>query len=343
MTTRVAINGFGRIGRLAFRHFMELDKDTVEVVAINDIVPLDNLAYLLRYDSVYNEPTATIEAGDGVLHWNDKEIRFTHEKQPTDLPWGEMDVDIAVEASGVFTKADLAAQHLEAGADYVIVTAPSSGVKLTVCMGVNEEKFDPSEHKVISNASCTTNCLAPVVKVLHDKFGIVTGLLTTVHAYTSSQAIVDAPSKKWRRGRAAAVSVVPTTTGAATATTEVIPELEGRLDGMAMRVPVPSGSIIDFVFQSEKDVSVESINEAFHQAAQGDKMKGILGITEEELVSSDIIGSNYSALVDAESTMVLQNRSAKVLAWYDNEWGYARRVVDLTSYVAERITEKQTA
>ncbi len=343
MTTRIAINGFGRIGRLTFRHFMEMHNPSVEVVALNDIVPLDNLAYLLRRDSIYNDPKATIKAGDGVLHWDDKEIHFSHEKDPTQLPWDELGVDIVVEASGIFTARDQAAQHLQAGANYVIVSAPSKGADLTVCMGVNQEKFNPNEHKVISNASCTTNCLAPVAKVLHEEFGIRSGFLTTVHAYTSSQGIVDSPSKKWRRGRAAAVSIVPTSTGAASATAKVIPALEGKIDGMAMRVPTPSGSIIDFTFQSEKVVSVEAINKALRSAANSQKMRGILGVSDDELVSADIVGSTYSALVDAPSTMTLQQHSGKVLAWYDNEWGYARRVVDITAYVAAEVSEKQPA
>jgi len=319
---------------------MQSTANDIEVVAINDIAPLDNLAYLLRRDSVYKDPGATIETEDGALRWNDRKIRFLQEKQPENLPWQELDVDIVVEASGAFTARDKAALHLRAGAEYVVITAVSTGADLTVCLGVNEEDFDPTRHKVISNASCTTNCLAPVAKVLHEEFGIVAGFLTTVHAYTSSQGIVDRPSKKWRRGRAGAVSIVPTTTGAATATTEVLPELKGRLDGMAMRVPVPSGSVIDFVFQSEKDVSVEAINAAFGEAAENKAMKGILGISDDELVSADIVGSNYSALVDASSTRVLQKKMAKVLAWYDNEWGYACRVADMATYVARQAFAK---
>lgn len=335
MTTRIGINGFGRIGRLTFRHFMEMQHDAVEVVAVNDIIPLDNLAYLLRYDSVYNAPRAEIRADGDLLHWNDKTIRFCSEKEPAKLPWRDLDVDLVIEASGIFTARDKAAQHLDAGAQRVIVSAPSKGADLTVCMGVNEQKFDPSSHHVISNASCTTNCLAPVAKVLNDEFGIVSGLLTTVHAYTSSQGIVDSPAKKWRRGRAAAVSIVPTTTGAATATSEVIPELEGKLDGLAMRVPTPSGSIIDFTFQSEKTLDADAINDALRRAANSEQMRGILGVSDDELVSADIIGSTYSALVDAPSTMSLQEHTGKVLAWYDNEWGYARRVVDLAILVGK--------
>lgn len=333
MTKRIAINGFGRIGRLIFRQMME--EGELEVVALNDIAPLDNLAYLLRHDSVHVDPDVPIEAGDGMLRWGDQEVKFTSIRNPAELPWDELDVDIALESTGLFTKREDAAMHLEAGADRVIITAPGKEADITICMGVNHEKLSLDEHYVISNASCTTNCLSPVAKVLDDEFGIVTGFLTTIHAYTSSQSIVDAPSRKWRRGRAGAVSIVPTTTGAAIATTKVLPQLEGKMDGMAMRVPVPNGSIIDFVAQTEGEVTVESVNEAFHRASESKAMKGILGISEEELVSVDIIGMTYSALVDAKSTRVLGDHTTKVIAWYDNEWGYARRVMDLTNYVGE--------
>ena len=331
MATRVAINGFGRIGRIVFRQAME--SDALDVVALNDVVPLDNLAYLLKYDSVHRNPEVAVKASDGALRWGGEEVRFLSEKDPTALPWKEMEVELVLEASGAFTKREDAAKHLEAGAKRVIVTAPSKGADVTICPGVNQEAFDPDSHTVISNASCTTNCLAPVAKVLDDAFGIESGLLTTVHAYTSSQAIVDAPSKKWRRGRAGAASIVPTTTGAAVATTLVLPHLEGKLDGLAMRVPVPNGSIIDFVATTREKVSVESVNRAMRDAASG-SMEGILGFTQEELVSQDIIGSDYSALVDGLSTMTLGENTAKVLAWYDNEWGYSRRVVDMAEFVA---------
>jgi glyceraldehyde 3-phosphate dehydrogenase len=333
MSKRVAINGFGRIGRLVFRQIME--RDVFDVIAINDIAPLDNLVYLLRHDSVQSEPDAKITIQDSKLVWDSKVIRFLSERDPAKLPWEEMDVDLVLEASGVFTKREDAAKHLQAGASRVLVTAPSKGADITICMGVNEGKYKSSDHLVVSNASCTTNCLAPVAKVLDDNFGIVNGFLTTVHAYTSSQSIVDAPSKKWRRGRAGAASIVPTTTGAAIATTLVLPQLKGKMDGLAIRVPVPAGSIIDFVVQTEKPVSVQSVNDAFRKAAQSKEMKGILGITDEELVSADIIGSTYSALVDAQSTMILGENSVKVLAWYDNEWGYSRRVVDLADYMTQ--------
>jgi glyceraldehyde 3-phosphate dehydrogenase len=333
MKMRVAINGFGRIGRLAFRQFMQVDG--LEVVAINDIAPLDNLAYLLRHDSVHVDPDLPIEAGDGVLRWGEQEIRYTQIRDPGDLPWTELDVDIAVEATGRFRRREDAAKHLEAGAGRVIITAPSKSADLTICMGVNEGQYDPTQHRILSNASCTTNCLAPVAKVLHESFGIVTGFLTTVHAITRSQSTVDASYRKWTRGRSAVANIVPTTTGAAIATTLVLPALEGRLDGLAMRVPVPDGSIIDFVVHTEKPLTVQVVNDAFRKAAKTDSLRGILRVSEEPLVSSDVIGSTYSALVDAQSTMVLGQHTVKVLAWYDNEWGYARRVVDLALYVSQ--------
>lgn len=332
MRKRIAINGFGRIGRLVFRQI--LIGQELDVAAINDIASLDNLLYLLKHDSAQKNTILSFEKQDDNLVWEDQRIPFTNEKDPAVLPWKEMDVDIVIECSGIFTKRDQAANHLIAGADHVIISAPSKDADITVCMGVNEDRLNPNKHQVISNASCTTNCLAPVAKVLDDEFGIETGFLTTVHAYTSSQALVDAPSKKWRRGRSAAVSIVPTTTGAAIATTQVLPQLEGKMDGLAIRVPVPVGSIIDFVAQTKRPVTIESVNEAFQNAAQMERMKGILDITDEELVSADIVGSNYSALVDGQSTMVLGDHTVKVLAWYDNEWGYARRVVDLAIYLS---------
>jgi glyceraldehyde 3-phosphate dehydrogenase len=330
---KIAINGFGRIGRLTFRQLMEMGDQ--EVVAINDIAPLDNLAYLLRNDSVYVDPTLTIEAGENELRWGEHRIRFTQIREPSDLPWNELEVDTVIESTGLFTKREDASKHLHAGAKRVIISAPSKEVDVTICMGVNEEDFDHEEHFLISNASCTTNCLAPVAKVLHEEFGIITGFLTTVHALTSSQSIVDAPAKKWTRGRSAIANIVPTTTGAAVATTLVLPQLEGKLDGLAMRVPVPVGSVIDFVVQSEKQVTVEKVNDAFRKASHTARLRNILGVSDEPLVSSDIIGSTLSALVDAHSTMVLGDHTFKVLALYDNEWGYARRLADLTVFTSK--------
>jgi glyceraldehyde 3-phosphate dehydrogenase len=332
MTIKVGINGFGRIGRLVFRQLME--SEDLEVAAVNDVAPLENLAYLLRHDSAQRPPDAAISSTGDALRFNDAEVRFTSERDPADLPWSELGVEIAIEATGLFRSRADASKHLEAGARRVVITAPAKEPDITICMGVNHERFDAGEHRLLSCASCTTNCLAPVAKVLNDSFGIVRGFLTTVHAYTSSQAIVDSPASKWRRGRAGAVNIVPTTTGAALATTEVIPELEGRLDGLAIRVPVAVGSIVDFVARTERALDVESVNNALRDAAGSAPMRGILGVSDDELVSSDIIGCRYSSLVDAPSTMVLGEHMVKVLAWYDNEFGYAQRVVDLAAYAA---------
>jgi glyceraldehyde 3-phosphate dehydrogenase len=332
MAVKVGINGFGRIGRMVFRQLME--SDDLEVAAVNDIAPLDNLAYLLRYDSAQRPPDAAISSTGDALRFNDTEVRFTSERDPADLPWSELGVEIAIEATGLFRSRADASKHLEAGARRVVITAPAKEPDITICMGVNHERFDAEKHRLLSCASCTTNCLAPVAKVLNDSFGIVRGFLTTVHAYTSSQAIVDSPASKWRRGRAGAVNMVPTTTGAAQATTEVIPELEGRLDGLAIRVPVAVGSIIDFVARTERALDVESVNAALREAAGSAPMRGILGVSDDELVSSDIIGCRFSSLVDAPSTMALGEHTVKVLAWYDNEFGYAQRVVDLAAYAA---------
>jgi len=333
MTTKVAINGFGRIGRLVFRHLIE--NKELDVVAVNDIAPLDNLLYLLKYDSVQINPKETITQKENGFEFGDKEIVFTSEKDPANLPWKELGVKIVIESTGFFRDRVGASKHIEAGAKRVIVSAPGKEVDRTICLGVNEEDYNPDTDLLISNASCTTNCLSPVAKVLDENFGIESGLLTTIHAFTSSQALVDSPSKKWRRGRAASESIVPTTTGAAIATTIVLPQLKGKMDGMAIRVPIPAGSIIDFVVHTEKPISVESVNQAFRDAAESEGMKGILGVSEEELVSIDIIGSEYSALVDLKSTMAVGENAVKVLAWYDNEWGYALRCVDLAEYIAK--------
>lgn len=334
MTTKIAINGFGRIGRLVFRHAVNNKK--LEVVAVNDIAPLDNLLYLLKYDSVQNNPDVLIEQKGQGFVFGGKEVRFTSERDPADLPWKELGVEIVIESTGFFTDYEGASKHLEAGAKRVIISAPAKNIERTLVLGVNEEDYNPETDQIVSNASCTTNCLSPVAKVLDDTFGIESGLLMTIHAYTSSQKIVDAPSKKWRRGRAGAISIVPTTTGAAIATTKVLPQLKGKMDGMAIRVPIPVGSIIDFVVHTEKTVTKEGVNQAFKDAAASPKMKGILGTSDEELVSADIVGSEYSALVDLESTMVVGDHAVKVLAWYDNEWGYSMRCADLAAYMADQ-------
>ena len=332
MAKKVAINGFGRIGRLVFRHLIK--RKDLDIVAVNDIAPLDNLIYLLKFDSVQRTPNVKIQANEQAFMFGGNKIVFSSEKDPAQLPWKELGVELVIESTGFFTDRAGASKHLEAGAKRVIISAPAKNIDKTICMGVNEEAFDPQTDILVSNASCTTNCLSPVAKVLDDSFGIVSGLLTTIHAYTSSQKIVDSPAKKWRRGRAAAVSIVPTTTGAAIATTKVLPQLEGKMDGMAIRVPIPVGSVIDFVVHTEKPVSVESVNKAFLDAANSKKMKGILGVTNDELVSADIVGSEYSSLVDLRSTLVIGDHDVKVLAWYDNEWAYALRCVDLTAFIA---------
>ena len=332
--TKVAINGFGRIGRLALRHL--INHKSLEVVAVNDIAPLDNLLYLLRYDSVHENPKPEIKMNTNSFTFDGKDILFTSKKDPAELPWTDLGVEIVIDSTGFFTSHEGASKHIEAGAKRVIISAPGKNVERTICMGVNEGDFDPENDQIISNASCTTNCLAPVAKVLDENFEILSGLLTTIHAYTGSQAIIDAPQKKWRRGRAGAVSIVPTTTGAAIATTKVLPQLKGKMDGLAIRVPIPVGSIIDFVAHTSKPVSVESVNQAFHDAASTPGLKGILGVTEDELVSADIVGSEYSALVDLNSTMIIGDHDVKVLAWYDNEWAYALRCVDLAAYIADK-------
>ncbi len=334
---RVGINGFGRIGRLTFRSLMRTEG--VEVGAINDVAPLDNLAYLLRRDSVFRGPGVRVEAADGELRWGERTIPYMQERDPAAIDWGERGVDVVIEASGQFVERDKAARHLEGGARCVIVTAPAKGADLTVCIGVNDDLLDLEQHQVISNASCTTNCVAPVVKVIDEAFGLEAGFLTTVHAVTSSQKVVDTPASKWVRGRSALVSIIPTSTGAAKATAEVLPHLAGRLDGIAFRVPVADGSITDFTLQTRDATSAEAVNDALGQAAGGERMRGILGIAPEPLVSSDIIGIEYSALVEPESTRVLRGRTVKVLAWYDNEWGYSRRVADLAALVGRRLPQ----
>ena len=329
---RFGINGFGRIGRLVFRQFMEMGRG--EVTCINDIGELENLAYLLKYDSIHANPAVPVKAGDGFLHWGEKKVRFTRIKNPDEVPWKETGVDIVIEATPVFNKREDAAKHLAAGADRVIVTTNARGADVTICMGINEEAFDPSRHFIVSNSSCTTNCLAQVAKVLDDAFGIRTAFFTTVHAVTSTQSLVDTHAKRWRRGRAAAASIVPSTTGATTGVTAVMPSLRGKIDGIAMRVPVLDGSILDLTAETEKPATAEAVNAAFQEAASTERLREILGVTDEELVSADIVGSPYSALVDAPSTRVLHGHLIKVLAWYDNEWGYARRVVDLALHMA---------
>ncbi|MFY9174301.1 MAG: ArsJ-associated glyceraldehyde-3-phosphate dehydrogenase [Peptococcia bacterium] len=328
---KIGINGFGRIGRNVFRA-AEGRKD-LEIVAVNDLTNAMTLAHLLKFDSVHGTFPADVQVKNDAIIINGREIKVLAEKDPSKLPWGELGVDLVVESTGRFTNAENAKAHLEAGAKKVIISAPAKGEDLTIVMGVNEEKYDPEKHHILSNASCTTNCLAPVVKVLHDKFGIRRGFMTTVHSYTNDQQILDLPHKDLRRARAAGMSIIPTTTGAAKAVTLVLPELEGKLNGFAMRVPTPNVSVVDFVADLLKDTSVEEINDSLKEAAAG-PMKGVLGYSELPLVSRDYNGDPHSSIVDGLSTMVLDGNMVKVVAWYDNEWGYSCRVVDLAAYVA---------
>lgn len=333
MTTKVGINGFGRIGRNVFR--AALKHPELEVVAVNDLTDADMLAHLLQYDSVHGQLDEKVEAKGENLVVDGKEILVLSERDPADLGWGKLGVDIVVESTGRFTKRDDAAKHLEAGAKKVVISAPAKQEDITIAMGVNEDQYDPSQHNVISNASCTTNCLAPVAKVLNDKFGIRRGMMTTAHSYTSDQQIQDLPHKDYRRARAAAENIIPTTTGAAQAVSLVLPELEGKLTGMAIRVPSPNVSIIDLVAELEQDVTAEDVNTVFKNEAEGD-LKGILGYSEEPLVSKDYNGNPLSSTIDALSTLTLEGNMVKVISWYDNETGYSSRVVDLVSYIAEQ-------
>lgn len=335
MATRVAINGFGRIGRNILRAAKK-HKAGFDFVAVNDITDNETLAHLLKYDSVHGRYPGTVEpSAEGLLVDGDT-LRVTSEKDPKALPWKELGVDIVFESTGRFTDREAAAMHLAAGAKKVVITAPAKGEDITVVMGVNHEKYDPKAHSVISNASCTTNCLAPVVKVLRDSFGFRRGLMLTVHSYTNDQNILDLPHKDLRRARAAGLSIIPTTTGAAKATSLVIPEVKGKIDGMAMRVPTPDVSVVDLTAEVERNVTVDQINDAFRAAAAGD-LKGILDVSEEPLVSVDYIGNPASSIVDLMSTFVVQDQMIKVMAWYDNEWGYSVRCVDLAKYISKSL------
>jgi glyceraldehyde-3-phosphate dehydrogenase type I len=332
---KVAINGLGRIGRMVLRHYMEKRPKRVEIIAANDLTSAEDLAYLIRYDSVHGRAKYAISSGSDYIQIADQRLGLTSIKDPAQLPWAKLGADIVLECTGLFRKRDDAAKHLQAGAQKVIISAPSESADLTVVLGVNEKSYDSKLHHIVSNASCTTNSLAPVVKVLNDTFGIEHLMVTTVHAYTASQALVDRPARKRRRGRAAAVSLIPTSTGAAKATALVIPELKGKMDAIAIRTPVPDGAITDIVAQLKKGVTVETVNAAFKKAAEGD-LKGILGYSDEELVSADIIGDSRSGIVDGTSTRVVLDRAIKVLIWYDNEYGYAKRLLDLANYIASK-------
>ena len=334
MTVSIAINGFGRIGRMVFRQ--AIVQDELNIVAINASYPAETLAHLIKYDTNHGPFNGTVEAEEDALIVNGKRVQLIAERDPRALPWKDMGVDIVIEATGKFNDRDKAAMHLEAGAKKVILTAPGKNEDITVVLGVNDELLDLTKHDVISNASCTTNCLAPVAKVLNDTFGIENGLMTTVHAYTNDQNNLDNPHKDLRRARNCASSIIPTSTGAAKALTLVLPELKGKLHGMALRVPTPNVSLVDLVVDLEKDVTAEEVNAAFKAAAEG-PMKGILNITMEPLVSSDFNTTTFSSTVDGLTTMVMGTRKVKVLAWYDNEWGYSARVVDLAKKVSKEL------
>ena len=329
MAVPVGINGFGRIGRLAFRAMVDQD---VQVVGINDVVEPAVLAHLLKYDSVHGQFPGSVQADGDALVVNGKRVPVSAERDPAKIPWKKWGARIAVESTGLFTAREKAKAHLDAGAERVIISAPAENPDVTLVLGVNDDAYDPSKHRIVSNASCTTNCLAPVAKVLHQTFGIERGLMVTIHAYTADQRLVDSPHKDLRRARAGALSMIPTSTGAARAIGLVLPELKGKLDGYAMRVPTPDVSVVDLAAQLKKTATDASINEAIRKAAEG-PMKGILQYVEEELVSADFVGNRHSSIFDAPSTKVLEGNFAKVLSWYDNEMGYAARCADLAAFM----------
>lgn len=334
MAIRVAINGFGRIGRLLFRAAIE-KKANIDFVAVNDIADAKTLAHLLKYDSVHGPFHGEVKATENSIIVNGKELKVLSQKDPAQLPWKDLDVYLAVESTGLFTKREDAAKHLQAGAKKVLISAPAENPDITIVIGVNHDKYDPEKHNILSNASCTTNCVAPVAKVLHENFGVKAGLMTTAHAYTNDQRVHDLVHKDLRRARAAALNIIPTTTGAARAAGLVLPELKGKLDGLALRVPVPNVSITDLTVVLEKKATKEEINAAFKKAAEG-SLKGILAYTEEPIVSSDVNHTSYSSIVDGLSTMVVSGNLAKVLAWYDNEWGFSCRMVELIELIGEK-------
>ncbi len=332
---QVGINGFGRIGRQVMKALLENYSEELEVTAINDLADTKTNAHLLKYDSTYGRYPGTVEWKEGALVVNGKEIRCFAEKDPANLPWRDAGADIVIESTGVFTDAAKASGHFNGGAKKIIISAPAKGEDITVVLGVNEDKYDASRHKVISNASCTTNCLAPVAKIINDNYGINKALMTTVHSYTNDQKILDQVHKDLRRARAAALNIIPTSTGAAKAVGLVIPELQGKFHGISLRVPTATVSVIDLVAEVGRKVTVEEINAKFKEAAEG-KLKGILEYTEDEVVSSDFRGDAHSVIVDAKSTMVIGDNMVKVIAWYDNEWGYSSRVADLCAFIARK-------
>jgi glyceraldehyde 3-phosphate dehydrogenase len=336
MAIRVGINGFGRIGRQVLRAAKQAGITDLDFVAVNDLTDTKTLAHLFKYDSVHREFKGQVTAGEGAITVDGDEIKVLAEKDPSKLPWADLKVDIVLESTGRFTDAEKARQHITAGAKKVIISAPAKGEDITIVMGVNEKKYDPKKDNIVSNASCTTNCLVPMVKVVKDNFGFVRGSMVTIHSYTNDQNILDLPHKDIRRARAAAMSIIPTTTGAAKATSLVIPELKGKIDGIAIRVPTPDVSFTDLAVVVDKPVNIHEVNAAFKKASEGE-LKGILQYTEEELVSSDYIGNPYSCIFDAKSTNVVDGLLLKVSGWYDNEWGYASRCVDLLRYVGGRL------
>ncbi|HEX6369498.1 MAG TPA: type I glyceraldehyde-3-phosphate dehydrogenase [Longimicrobium sp.] len=335
MPIRVAINGFGRIGRNVLRAAKKAGANDIDFVAVNDLTDTKTLAHLLKYDSVHGTYPGTVEARENSLVVDGDEVKVFAEKDPAALPWGDLGVDIVIESTGRFTSKADAEKHIQGGAKKVIISAPAKNEDITIVLGVNQDKYDPANHHVVSNASCTTNCLAPVVKVLLDEFGFRRGLMTTVHAYTNDQNILDLPHKDLRRARAAAMSMIPTTTGAAKATSLVIPEVKGKIDGMAFRVPTPDVSVVDLTAELEKEVTAQQVNDALRAASEG-RMKGIMGYEETELVSIDFTGNPHSSIIDAPSTSVVAGL-VKVVAWYDNEWGYSCRCVDLARFMGERL------
>ncbi|HSQ32154.1 MAG TPA: type I glyceraldehyde-3-phosphate dehydrogenase [Gemmatimonadaceae bacterium] len=336
MAIRVGINGFGRIGRQVLRAARQQGVADIEFVAVNDLTDTKTLAHLFKYDSVHRTYQGDVEAGNGAIIVDGSEIKVFAEKDPANLKWRDLGVDVVLESTGKFTSADGARKHIDGGAKKVVISAPAKGEDITIVLGVNETKYDSAKHSIISNASCTTNCLVPMVKVVRDTFGFVRGSMVTIHSYTNDQQILDLPHKDLRRARAAAMSIIPTTTGAAKATSLVIPELKGKLDGISIRVPTPDVSLTDLAVVVDKPVTVQEVNAAFKAAADG-PMKGILQYTEEELVSVDFIGNPHSCILDAKSTNVVDGMLIKVSGWYDNEWGYSCRCVDLLRYVAARL------
>ncbi len=335
MVTRIGINGFGRIGRLVLRANETRNAGKVEVAAVNDLTDADTNAHLLKYDTNYGQYPGKVEANNGDLVVDGRSIKVFSERDPAQIPWGEMGVDLVIESTGIFTNAEQASGHLKGGAKKVVISAPASGEDITIVLGVNNELYDAGKHNIISNASCTTNCFATMVKVLHDAFGVEHGLMSTIHSYTNDQAILDQRHGDLRRARAAAENIIPTSTGAARAVGLVLPELNGKLNGVAFRVPTSTGSITDFTAQVSKDVTIEEINEAYRAAANG-AMKGILEYNDEPLVSSDYKGNPHSSIIDGLSTMVMAGNMVKVMGWYDNEWGYSCRTTDLASLISDK-------